>query len=310
MRTVVLLGLVVASGGCVINGGSDAPPVQLNVGAPSAIGFQEVFIASGVRGTVVHDVCVSTDVSTGFVVPVGLVDIGSYGPVEGAPVQSTPFEDLDCPTEGAGWARITWATVTGRGLITLIHSASRGQDATGLDHTEALDASFHEEPDAGWDVEPDAGWDVTDGGWDFEADAGWDYDPDTDWGFRAFASGSQVLLQGTSFEGYDVLAGELEQVGSSAWSVPLHVDYRASGTLDATAAANVSVAMVWQPSLDSSYIVGGSPGVNVDDGVFSTDIHGDAYLLVSSDALCYDYVLFGTTPDGGTGLVTTLGCPK
>jgi hypothetical protein len=111
-----------------------------------------------------------------------------------------------------------------------------------------------------------------------------------------------------SFEGYDVIAEEPMQVGTSTWGIALHVEYRTSGGLDAAPAANVTVTMVWQPFLDPSYIVGGSPGLDAEGGTFRTDVDGDAYLLLSSDAFCYDEVLFATTPDGGTGLVTTLGC--
>jgi hypothetical protein len=136
-----------------------------------------------------------------------------------------------------------------------------------------------------------------------EPDAGFEYVP------HEFSSGGQTLLEGAAFEGYDVIAGELEQVGATTWSLPLHVDYRASGTLDATPVSGVTVRMVWQPFLDPFLIVGGSPGIDAENGLIVTDVHGDAYILLSDEALCYDYVLFGTTPDGGTALVTSLGCP-
>jgi hypothetical protein len=304
IRALIAAGLVAGSGGCIINGGHDAPLAQFEVGAPDPVGFGEVPIEGIVRGAVKHDVCVSANVATGYVVPTDLFDdLGAIGPDTGAPLQSTPFADLDCPTTGIGWARIVWYTVTGRGLLTLQYSTSQ-VDAPPQDLAPFVDAG--EVPDAGDWFEPDAGdW--------FEPDADVfapDADPFApDAGFFAFSAGAQTLLEGVAFEGYDVTAGDPSPItdSSSTWSLPLHADYRPAGDLAASPVANVTVRMVWPDFFDPSLILGGSPGVGQD--YFTSDVRGDAYLLLSADAFCNDYTMFGTTPDGGTTLVTTLGCP-
>ena len=265
MKRVLLL---LPLGACVINGGNEAPPVQLEVGTPTARAFVETVVDSSgtARGAVKHDVCVSADTPTGYIVPVELLDVGAMGPVGGAPLQTEPFADSGCPAAGLGWAMLEWDTTTGDARATLQHSATRGLEG---DTEEA---------------EPDGGFETI-----------------------AFASGGTTVLTGEAFGGYDVYADEFEQVGEFTWAIPLHVEYRETETLTATPAVNVTVAMLFQPDA-SGYIVGGSPGVDLESGTFRTDATGSAYLLISDSLLCTDTVMFATTPDTGTTLVATMAC--
>jgi hypothetical protein len=296
--------------GCILSGGDHGPAAQLDVGTPTPQRFREVDIQGTTRGVVQHDLCVSADVPTGFIVPLALVDDGAYAPLDGAPLQPDKFTDLDCPDSGVAWARVEWDTVTGHGLMTLAHSTTEVSGQANVTPTgggepcpecaggggDDIDGGFGFEPDASWDFEPDAAWDI---------DASWD-----DAGFAAhhpvyFSSGSQVELTGTGFAGYDVTIGEPVFVSDFVESVPLHVDYRAVGDLAAAPAANVTVGMAWQPDI-SGYALGGSPGVDTSSGTFRTDVHGDAYLLVSTDVECS--YLFAVTPDGGTSPAGSLAC--
>jgi hypothetical protein len=125
------------------------------------------------------------------------------------------------------------------------------------------------------------------------------------------ASGGQVVLDGVAFRGYAVAAAPAAPVspGSSTLELALHVDYAATGPLDPAPAAGVDLVLSWVPAPPP--VVGGSPGFDVGAGRLPTDAGGDAYLLVDGAGLCdagIEYVLFVTTPDGGTALVTSLGC--
>ncbi|MCI0583330.1 MAG: hypothetical protein L0227_10680 [Chloroflexi bacterium] len=131
MRAIFFL---VVLGGCVIGDGTDAQPIRFAAGAPQAVDFEP--------GRVVHDVCIAVDDTTGYIKPVLLIDDGTMGPGEGAPVFAAPIADLDCPDEPdwTGWARIEWRTASGRGAAAVEHaeaSAPAGTpDVTGVPASE------------------------------------------------------------------------------------------------------------------------------------------------------------------------------
>ncbi len=277
MRRLILLSVL---GGCVIGEGGEAPPVNLEVGAPIAIGFDTRDIgADGIRGVVDHEICVAVDVSDGFVKPTQLIDTGSIGPASGAAVQATPLADLECPTGGnlRGWARLDWGTVTGRALVTLDHTLNPGLTDPGGG-------------DGGGGGEPDA--------FPFEET------------LLPIRSGGEVVLQGERFAGYEITAEPLED-GSSTLKLAVTTSYRATETLEARP-AQLDLVLTFEPL--SPVLVGGSPGFAADENTgaitLPTDIDGEAYLLLDSGSLCDsdEFVLFAQTPDGGTELVTTLTC--
>jgi hypothetical protein len=274
MRRVTL---VAGLAGCVLGEGGEAPPVNLEVGAPTPIGFDTRDIgADGVRGVVDHEICVAVDVTEGFVKPTQLIDTGQVGPANGAAVQFTPLADLACPTGDGwkGWARIDWGTVTGRALVTFDHTLNPGlTDPDDDDVPFEIDAGFFE-------LAP-----------------------------TLIRSGGEVLLEGERFAGYQITAETIEDGGAS---VKLQVGsaYRATATL-ASRPAQLDLVLTFSP--ETPAVVGGSPGFTVDDAtgaiVLPTDVDGEAYLLLDAFSFCdAEYVLFAQTPDGGTELVTTLSC--
>lgn len=253
MRTSILL--VLALGGCVIGDGTTAEPIRFAAGTPQAAGFEP--------GRIVHDVCIAVDDEGGFIKPVLLIDDGTMGPGEGAPVFPNPIADLGCPSEPewTGWARIEWRTGSGRGAATVEHTEASAPAGT---------------PDVTGVPAPDA-------------------------------PAGELVLVGERFPGYDVFIQEPTQTGP-ALTVPIAVDFRAAGALDARPAEGLTLALSLLPA--GPVIVGSSSGGAEEPIV--TDLEGRVYVFFDAISLdCFvsdEFAVFVTPTGGGTTLAGTLAC--
>jgi hypothetical protein len=121
------------------------------------------------------------------------------------------------------------------------------------------------------------------------------------------APAGELLFDGERFPGYDVVVEETTLTGP-ALTVPIQVDYRAAGALEARPGENLGLTLSVLPA--GPVIVGSSSGTAEDPIV--TDAEGRVYVFfdtISLDcAISDEFAVFVSPTGGGTTLAGTLAC--
>lgn len=218
-------------------------------------------------GRVIHEVCVAVDTDDGFVTPLAITSNPAgdgIGPAEGAAVQRMPLQGLDCLPASEGWT----------GWARLAWHTGPGRAVVVLEHASAPSPSS----DLGGDT--------------LEAAP------------VPTASAGELVLEGTRFEGYDVVVGEPE-LGASYVRLPVDVAYRGAGALAGGPAGGITLSLSFLPA--GPEVFGSSTGTT-DPIVTDVEGHVDVFLL-GETIPCEDVAVFVTPAGGGTALAATITCP-